>query len=373
MLVPYAPYEGNDSLNDASVPQVVNYAEQALLGALLLEPNLMSDIALEPDHFSNHIHGLLFSAMRAVPPPDPDEHRTSAAWLNAVFTEVRPQAPGMPNVYLHTLVQACPQPPHVAAYARIVHAAHARRTLRLHAERLAWAATDCALPDLAAATADHADAISLFLDTLSGQVTPHPGSIPRTPLPPDPARDADQDAVDEERLLLACASGHPEEVKQMRWLVAADFVVPLHAALWQCLTGLVQRGEPVDAVTVLWQAQQSGVLSHDFTPRDLLALISGGVGSAEYWGTNIVRRSLLYRARAVAARIIAYTEDPATTPHQLITGSRRALADLTSVRTRWRHITAPPQPPTRAGRTPTPRAGPAPPTASHRPTPRVTR
>lgn len=373
MLLPYAPYEGNDSLANAAVPQVVNYAEQALLGALLLDPHLVSDVPLEPGHFNNHTHGLLFGAMRVVPPPDPEEHRTGAAWLNAVFTEVRPQAPGLPHVYPHILVQACPQPPHVAAYVRIVHAAHARRTLRLHAERLARAATDSALPDLAAATGDHADALSLFLDTLSGQVTPHPGSIPRTPLLPDPPREADQDAVDEERLLLACASARPEEVTQMRWLVAADFVVPLHAALWQCLTGLVQRGEPVDAVTVLWQAQQSGVLSDDFTPHDLMALISGTAGSAEYWGTNIVHRSLLYRARAVAARIIAYTEDPATTPHQLITVSRRAMADLASVRTRWQRITAPPQPPTRADRASTPRAGPAPPSGSHRPAPRVTR
>ncbi|WP_286259087.1 hypothetical protein [Streptomyces graminofaciens] len=90
-------------------------------------------------------------------------------------------------------------------------------------------------------------------------------------------------------------------------------------------------------------------------------LVSTPAGSPEYWGEGILRRALIARARAVADRITAYTDDPANTPHQLITGSRRALAELNSLRTRWNRATTPvPSPATRpsARPTPAPRAGP---------------
>ncbi|WP_257142056.1 hypothetical protein [Streptomyces sp. sk226] len=55
-------------------------------------------------------------------------------------------------------------------------------------------------------------------------------------------------------------------------------------------------------------------------------------------------RSLLHRARTTATRILAVADDPATTPYQLLTGSRRALADLNAVRARRQHATAPAPP-----------------------------
>ncbi|UQA92313.1 DnaB-like helicase N-terminal domain-containing protein [Streptomyces halobius] len=152
-----------------------------------------------------------------------------------------------------------------------------------------------------------------------------------------------------------------------------DFALPLHAALWQCLTSLVHRGDPVDPVTVRWEAQHRGLLTKDVAPADLMTLVSTQAGSPEYWGEKVLHRALLARAHTVAVRIQAFTDDPANTPHQLITGSRRALADLTSLRTRWQHATAPP-PPTRphASRTPAAtRAGPPPTTAA--PAARATR
>ncbi|MFE0377279.1 hypothetical protein ACFW1M_17205 [Streptomyces inhibens] len=69
-----------------------------------------------------------------------------------------------------------------------------------------------------------------------------------------------------------------------------------------------------------------------------MSLISTPVGSPEHWGEKVVQRALLDRAHAVATRITTYTEDPANTPHQLITGSRRALVDLTALRTRWQRV-----------------------------------
>ncbi|MGW2650796.1 DnaB-like helicase N-terminal domain-containing protein [Streptomyces sp. NPDC001393] len=338
---PTDPYE-DDDFDDLPPNPAVHYAEQSLLGALLLEPHRLADIGpLQADHFSNHTHGALLSAMRSVPPPDPEAHRTEVAWLNTVMEAARPEAPGLTASYLHTLIQVCPRPQHAPAYARMIRADHARRMLRMHAERLAWTATDATLPDPAAATLAQADVLGRLLEDLSGQFAPHPGSLPRTPLPAAPPRDSGEEAVDEERLLLATATAHPAELKTMRWLQAEDFALPLHGALWQCLTSLVHRGDPVDPITVLWEAQHRGLLADGITPDDLMTLVSTPVGSPEYWGEKVLQRALLARARTVAARITAYTEDPANTPHQLITGSRRALADLTALRTRWTHAIAP--------------------------------
>ncbi|MFD4177257.1 DnaB-like helicase N-terminal domain-containing protein [Streptomyces anulatus] len=355
------PYE--DDLDDLPSPRPVHYAEQSLLGALLLDPHRLPDIrGLGAEQFSNHAHGALFQAMRTVPLPDPEDHRSDPAWLNAVLAAARPQAPGLNASYLHTLVQVCPWPQHAPTYARMIQSGHARRTLLIHAQRLDQTATDSTLPNRAVATLAQADAIAQFLDTLSGQFAPHPGSLPRTVLPIQPTARSSEGALDEERLLLATATAHPVALKDMRWLQPDDFTQPLHAALWQCLTSLVHRAEPVDAVTVLWEAQHRGLLTDDLAAGDLMALVSTPVGSAEYWGERILQRALLTRACDVATRIATYVEDPANTTHQLITGSRRALADLTALRTRWQHSTAPTPPTTpRAPRSPAvSRAGPPP-------------
>ncbi|MEK8146156.1 DnaB-like helicase N-terminal domain-containing protein [Streptomyces sp. M10(2022)] len=161
-------------------------------------------------------------------------------------------------------------------------------------------------------------------------------------MPKQPTARSSEEALDEERLLLATATAHPAAVKDMRWLQPEDFTQSLHATLWQCLTSLVHRAEPVDPVTVLWEAQHRGLLAAgDLGAGDLMALVSTPVGSAEYWGERILQRALLTRACDVATRIATYAEDPANTTHQLITGSRRALADLTALRTRWQRSTAP--------------------------------
>ncbi|MFD5702470.1 DnaB-like helicase N-terminal domain-containing protein [Streptomyces lasiicapitis] len=221
---------------------------------------------------------------------------------------------------------------------------------------------DTTLPHRAKTTLQQADTLARFLDDLSSHFAPHPGSLPRTPLPTPPTRDTKEDVLDEERLLIATAAAYPAEVGEMRWLVPENFALPLHAALWQCLTALTHRGDPVDPITVLWEAQHRGLLAHDIASADLLALLSTPVGSPEHWGEKVLERALLARAQSVASRITAYTDDPSNSPHQLITGGRRALADLTALRTRWQQATGPTPPRTaRPARTSSaPRAGPPP-------------
>ncbi|MEV5242987.1 DnaB-like helicase N-terminal domain-containing protein [Streptomyces cinnamoneus] len=349
----------------------MHYAEQALLGAILLDPQQLKTVGvLEPGHFGDHSHAALFAAMRTVPPPAPATHASEPVWLNAVLRIARPEAPGLTAAYLHNLVHACPCAGHAAAYARMIRAEQARRALRTRAQRLAQRATDAAGTHPAAAVLAEADALARFLDELSGQFAPHTGSLPRTPPPTAPRRDVSQEVVEEERLLLASATAHPAGLKAMRWLQAEDFAVPLHGALFQCLTALVHRDDPVDAVTVLWEAQHRSLLTTNVTPAHLMALLSTPVDSPEHWGERVLQRALLARAHVVASRIQAFTDDLANTPHQLLTGSRRALADLTAIRIRWQRTTPPA--PTGRPRTPLPpaatRAGPPAAVSAHRTT-----
>ncbi|MFJ8794565.1 DnaB-like helicase N-terminal domain-containing protein [Streptomyces sp. NPDC102462] len=358
--------EDDDGLERVRAPQPVYYAEQALLGALLLEPRRLADTGtLTAGHFYNHSHAALFTAIRTLPAPEPADHAKDTAWLTKVLEHARPKARGLSASYLHGLIQFCPQAKHAAAYARMIRADHARRTLRLHAERLAHTAADTTGPNPTAATLIQADALGRVLDDLAGQFAPHPGSLPRTPPITAVARHGSEEDLDEERCLLATATAYPAEVQQMRWLAAEDFIWPLHAKLWQCVTTLVHRGDMVDPVTVLGEAQLRGLITDALTARDLMALVSTPAGSPEYWGENVLRRALLARAHTVATRITAYTDDLANTPHQLVTGSRRALADLNALRTRWHHATSPVPAtrPARARATAAPRAGPPPTTA----------
>ncbi|GAA4090612.1 DnaB-like helicase N-terminal domain-containing protein [Streptomyces shaanxiensis] len=197
----------------------------------------------------------------------------------------------------------------------MIRADNAHRILRAHAERLASTATDPGLPNPTASTLGLADDIGRVLDALAEQFAPHPGSLPRTAVPAEVPHETGEGDLDEERLLLATATAYPAEVRQMRWLTEADFLLPLPAALLQSITALIHRGDMADPVTVLGEAQHRGLLTDSLTPRNLMALVSTPAGSPEYWGEKILKRALLARAHTVAARITAYTDDLAPPAH----------------------------------------------------------
>ncbi|MBU6532446.1 DnaB-like helicase N-terminal domain-containing protein, partial [Streptomyces mayonensis] len=191
---------------------------------------------------------------------------------------------------------------------------------------------------------------------------------------PTPAQTPDHiEAIEEEQLLLATATARPDDIDAVRWLLPDDLTLPLHAGLWQCLTTLTRRNEPVDPVTALWEAQQRGLLDDGSAPGKVLRMLAEPAGSVGHWAERALRRSILSTAEHTGRRIEAYAGDPASTPFQLVVGARRALADIAAIRTRWQHATgaAPPQ---QRRAAPATRAGPPTTTAAHaaRPT-RVTR
>ncbi|MFF3556128.1 DnaB-like helicase N-terminal domain-containing protein [Streptomyces tsukubensis] len=350
--------EGLD-LDDIPPDPPVHHAEQALLGALLLDPHRLKTIGpLAPEHFASPAHAATFAAMTGLTPPAPAVHAREPVWITAVHTLARERAPGLQPAYLHILVSRCPVPEHAPAYARMVREDHARRTLGEHAGRLAQLATDRAGPSPVSAALAAADTLTRHLEDLSRRFAPHPGSLPRTPLPPEPVREAGDDVLAEERFLLASATAHPGCTARMRWLLPEDLIVPQHAALYHCITALARRGAPVDPVTVLWEAQRHGVLTQHTDPAHVLGLIAVSAGHPDHWGEKVLERTLLHQAHCAAVRVRALADDPVNSPHQLVTGSRRALASLSAVRARLDQATRPTAAPTLPSAV-APRAGPA--------------
>ncbi|MFB7025835.1 MULTISPECIES: DnaB-like helicase N-terminal domain-containing protein [unclassified Streptomyces] len=352
----HSPDPDEDDLGTIPAPHPVFHAEQALLGALLFDPRLLGDIAgISADSFSTASHAALFTAISTLPPPDPAEHAKSATWLRQVLTASRDEARGLSASYLHTLIQVCPWPRHAPAYARMVEAEHARRRLRAAADRLVQTVHDASLPEPVQAVLAEADALTVTVDDIATRFPPRAGILPRTPVPPSNPVPDPTEAAEEEQLLLATATARPSGIESVRWLLAEDFTQPLHAGLWQCLTALVRRQEPVDPVTVLWEAQQRGLLHNGSEPSYVLRLLAEPAGSVGHWGQRALMRSLLAAADQAGRRIQAYSDDPMNTPFQLVAGARRALADIGAIRTRWQHATGHSLPkPARAAR-----AGPA--------------
>ncbi|MDT0382567.1 DnaB-like helicase N-terminal domain-containing protein [Streptomyces sp. DSM 42041] len=364
-----ATHHQDGDLDELPAPQPVHYAEQALLGALLLEPQRLHELpgTIAPASFSNTAHGALFSAIRDLPLPDPIEHARTTRWLDAVLNTARRQTPGLTAAYIHQLVQVCPWPKHAGTYARMIEADHARRVLRAEAQRLAQTATDTTLPHPVATTLQQADILTVLIDGLAARFPPHPGPPPRTPqAPPSPPLGRTEEALDEETLLLATATAQPSEAATMRWLTPEDFTHPLHAGLWHCITTLTRRNTPVDPVTVLWEAQHRSLLTAGTDPAEVLQLLAAApAGAPQHWGQRILQRAVLGTAHHAGIRIEAHTKDPTNTPYQLIVGTRRALADLSGARARCHRATSSPpaaSPERTRAASPPPRAGP-PPTA----------
>ncbi|WP_345961613.1 DnaB-like helicase N-terminal domain-containing protein [Streptomyces sp. BRB040] len=364
--MPHAPEPDEDDLDAIAPPRPVFHVEQALLGALLLEPHRLDDVSgIAADSFSTAAHAALYAAISTLPRPDPAEHAKNTKWLDRVLATSREQARGLTATYLHTLIQVCPWPRHAPAYARMVEAEHARRRLQTAVERLIHTVHDVCLPHPVQTVLTEADTLATVVDDIANRFPPRAGVLPRPPAPPPPPAPDSAEAVEEEQILLATATAYPADIDTVRWLLPDDLTLPLHAGLWQCLTTLARRNEPVDPVTVLWEAQQRGLLDGS-EPAEVLRMLAEPAGSVEHWGERTLQRSLLATAEHTGRRIQAYADDTANTPYQLVVGARRALADIAAVRTRWQHATGT-TPPQQRRPAPTTRAGPPTTTAAHAP------
>lgn len=173
-----------------------------------------------------------------------------------------------------------------------------------------------------------------------------PAPPPTTTVAAPPVR-ADQVAEDE-RFLLAVLVERPRAMDEVvGWLRPGDFADPAHGQLYRCLGALHHRGEPIDRITLLWEAQQRGLLADGTLSDDQLTAICDGVGagSAEWLGEQVMRSSLTRTAATSARAVRSLAENETLAPGRLINHALHALGPLDDVRTRWQTANGRPAPP----------------------------
>ncbi|MFE6101312.1 DnaB-like helicase N-terminal domain-containing protein [Streptomyces laurentii] len=322
-------------------------AEQAVLGAVLLDPGQLSHLEwLAPDHFYRPVHQALFAALRDLRddghPAVKGEGRVPLSWVTDAVAEAGLHVRGLTASYAHLLVSACPRPAHAPVYGRMVLEGAIHRTVTQHAIRLHQEARANALRGKVEGALHYADVLAGVLADLARRWGTEPRPVAPAVRPAVipyavPPAQADQVAEDEAFLLAVLVERPGAMGEVVGWLRPGDFADPVHGQLYRCLGALHHRGEPLDRLTLLWEAQRRGLLADGTLTQDRFAVICDGVGvgDAEWLGRQVMRSSLT-RIAAVSARAVrALAEDEALAPGQLINHALHALGPLDEVRTRW--------------------------------------
>lgn len=321
-------------------------AEQAVLGSVLLDPGQLAHLDwLAPDHFYRPIHQALFAALRKLRteshPAVATGERVPLSWVTDAVAEAGNHVRGLTAVYPHILISACPRPEHAPVYGRMVLEGAIHRSVTAHAIRLHQAARADALQGQVEGALHHADVLAGVLEDLARRWGSEPRPVtPATPPPTAPVAPpvrADQVAEDEQFLLAVLVEQPKAMDKVVGWLRPGDFADPSHGQLYRCVGALHHRGEPIDRITVLWEAQRRGLLADGtLTTEQLTAICDGvGAGSAEWLGEQIMRSSVARTAAASARAIRALAENETLAPGRLISHALHALGPLDEVRARW--------------------------------------
>ncbi|MFE3881860.1 DnaB-like helicase N-terminal domain-containing protein [Streptomyces lydicus] len=331
-------------------------AEQAVLGAVLLDPGQLRQLGwLTPGHFHRPVHRALFAAMRKL---HADRHPASAAenavpllWVTDAVAEAGRHVRGLTASHAHTLISACPRPGHAPVYGRMVLEGAIHRSVTTHAIRLHQAARADALQGEVEGALRCADVLRDVLTDLARRWGTEPRPVdPGTPPAPRPLAAPPPGwatGAEEEQLLLGVLAERPKGTDEVvGWLRPDDFADPAFGEVYRCLGALHHRGEPIDRITLLWEAQRRGLLADGTLSSEQLAAICDGVGpgSAEWLGEQVMRSSVTRTAAASARAIRALAENEALAPGRLINHALHALAPLDEVRTRWQAANGHPAP-----------------------------
>ncbi|GAA2273237.1 DnaB-like helicase N-terminal domain-containing protein [Streptomyces roseiscleroticus] len=345
-------------------------AEQAVLGAVLLAPDQLSHLDwLAPDHFHRPIHRALFGALRKL---RSDGHPALSAhgplplsWVTDAVDEASLNVRGLTVAYAHSLIQACPHTEHAPVYGRMVLEGAIHRTVAQHAIRLHQAARADAVQGKVEGALRTADVLTGVLTDLARRwgteprpVAPTAAATATTAVPPPVQSDL---VIEDERFLLAVLTEQPGAMDEVvAWLRPGDFTDPAHGQLYRCLGALHHRGEPIDRITLLWEAQRRGLLADGTLSSERLTAVCEGMvpGTADWFGRRVMRSSLTRTAATSARAIRALAEDEVLGPGRLINHALHALGPLDEVRARWATAngSSPPKP-----TAPTPSAGGPPP------------
>ncbi|MDH6145504.1 replicative DNA helicase [Kitasatospora sp. GP30] len=327
--------------------------EQALLGAVLLDPAQLDTLAwLTPADFYRPAHRALFAAMRTLSndqrPVREADGTVPLSWVTDTVAEASREVRGLNASYPFTLIAACPRPQNAPVYGRMVLEGSIHRTVLEHAVRLEHVARIDAEQHRVEGVLHHADALTGVLGDLARRwgteprPVPPPGTGPSAAPSPTGPRESE-----DERFLLAVLVSQPAAMAEVYdWLRPGDFADAGHGQVYRCLGALHHRGEPIDEVTALWEVQRRGLLADGTLSREQVDNLFGGpgAGSAEWLGDQVIRSSVVRTAAGAATAIKALAEGSSMAPGRLIGQALHALGPLDEVRARWRTANQLPSP-----------------------------
>jgi replicative DNA helicase len=240
------------------MPNLTYRAERAVLGALLDEPGLLNEVGfLNPEDFASEQHREIFRSILAARASDTGRDYPPFAFAVAASAA----APGLSVRYLQSMADTCPHPANVAAYARMVIEAALSRHMLLHAERLFREAGDLHYEVSQASKTpgvdESADAFPAHLLKLAHAMYVHAKRFdPAIEVPdqPSPSPVEDEHQVHQEEEVLAGLLQHPDfNNGVLTWLPAEAFAEGPRREIYQAVTALAQRDDPIDELTVEWQ------------------------------------------------------------------------------------------------------------------------
>jgi replicative DNA helicase len=275
---------------------VEHTAEQAVIGALLLQPGRYTEVAewLQVDDFDGTNERIAYGAIVELhtrgAQATPDE-------VNRLVLEHQPRVlPPADGAFLVDCMQACPADDRVAIYARMVLETSVRRRIADHAAGLRQRAEQ-------AGSADDLNRVFFAVDTMRrdveqlhqrearahGALAPTPVTPAHLdPIPRDPHH---RDSADERAAIRALVDQPAAMTRVSRWLNPDDFTD------WDCrlvytqLQAMHREHKPIDPLTVAWNASRVGL-----DPTAANALASGRhrdtAGHAEAAARRVLQRSV---------------------------------------------------------------------------------
>jgi replicative DNA helicase len=326
--------------------RVSEIAERALLGAILLDHTRLADVEnwLEPADFYAYRHGLVYTEMldlRRTGQEDPT--------ARAVLDRLVPNAESRRLVdgpYLHTLMESCPHPSRAPLYGRMVLEASIHRRIADRAEHLGHVARSEAPPDV-------------VIDELDREVVGWTAAIQAlerrwTRAGGDAAADSTLDsgtldmapshiaAEAAEVSVIASLLASPWQFGQVKgWLRPEDFSRADTRALYIAINKVVEAGQPVDVVTVMWAAIRQAGAADRLDHQAVARLAEAGVsGYAVVSGRAVLQASVRNQTAASARRVVSVAQQSRAHPTEVTRYARGQLSDVADGFQRWGTATA---------------------------------
>jgi replicative DNA helicase len=346
-----------------------DYAERALLGALLRDPRQIPNVqqltGLQPADFSSNDHQILYDAIldagQHVDLNSIDGWNTFRAAIIAHATRA-----GHDPQWLQRLANSSPRPDQATRYALMVIEGENRRAIIKHAQRIATEFT-AATPQRLGQTREQITFTRTILVNLSRrwnmdpeqlsaaaalplaaeqQAAPLTDSTDSTDTAPARSRLIDRlpswmrraseagQSEQREQQLLAALVQDPQQLADTSWLRPEDFTAPHASTLYQALLVLTTRDEPIDAIAVLFEANRQGPIDEAIADR-FIAACNESAPAAVTLARQVIEQSVTVAVKTQVGGLI--DEVAHAEPQVAITTAVRTLTRIESTVNRYAH------------------------------------